>query len=101
MPLWNVSSRNADGLLLEGKTGDDLVETRQYDPATGQLTNVEAVKSGEALFAVHYQRDFTGNILSRSDYAGGDPRAEGFGYDELDRLKSWSLSYNHHDEDHP
>ncbi|MFO0591159.1 MAG: FG-GAP-like repeat-containing protein [Polyangiaceae bacterium] len=96
--LWKVETRNADGLLTEGKTGNDFVETRQYDPATGQLTNVEAVKSGDALFAVHYLRDLTGNILSRQDYAGVTPRVETFHYDELDRLDGWGLLYEHQQE---
>ncbi len=87
--LWEIGSRNEDGLLEQTTTANGFTETRQYDPATGRLGNIEAVKSGTALYAVHYQRDLTGNIRHRDDYAQAAPREETFEYDDLDRLQSW------------
>src|SRR5262249_7006215 len=94
-PLWQVTSRNEEGYLAESLSGNGFAETREYDPATGRLSNIEAVKDGSALFAVHYGRDLTGNILSRDDYAQGAPRVETFAYDELDRLRTWSVDHEH------
>ncbi len=87
--LWEIGSRNEDGLLEQASTANGFTETRQYDPATGRLGNIEAVRNGAALYAVHYQRDLTGNIRHRDDYAQAAPREETFEYDDLDRLQSW------------
>ncbi len=93
--LWEIGSLNEDGLLEQTTTGNGFEETRQYDPATGRLTHIEAVKNGAALHAIHYGRDLTGDIRTRQDFAPAAPRTETFDYDDLDRLSRWTVTAKH------
>ena len=89
--LWKVTDRNENDLLRTSVSGNDVAEARQFDPVTGRLTNIEAVKNGVALYAMHYVRDDTGNVIERHDYAQPAPRVETFEYDDLDRLQHWTV----------
>lgn len=88
--LWEIGSRNEDGLPQQTSTGNGFTETRQTTrrPAgsTTSRPSAAARPSTPSTTSAIY-----GNIRHRDDYAQAAPRAEEFEYDDLDRLWSWKV----------
>lgn len=85
--LWQADARNADDLVTGASFGNNVVETREYDPVMGMLAAVEA----KGLYRLEYGRDLTSKLKTRNDIFA--ERMETFGYDDSQRLTAWTLEY--------
>jgi RHS repeat-associated protein len=94
--FWDVLARNADDQLLQGQFGNGRLSKRVYEPTMGRLKSITdmgcvGVNCVGADYSLGYTYLNDGNVDSRTDYVTG--RAERFGYDALDRLTEWDLTY--------
>lgn len=81
---WQATNKDAEGHLLNQTLGNALTTTQAYDPNTSRL---QSIFTG-TVQNVSYGFDSIGNLLSRSDSV--QTLVEGFTYDELNRLKTYS-----------
>ena len=90
LPMWTVHSRKPDGALQTGQYGGGLLglrTDREYDPM-GRMERVSWTTPALS-YEVTYGYDGEGNVISRSE--DGIKRTEKFDYDELHRLRFWTL----------
>jgi RHS repeat-associated protein len=93
VPLWTVNARNADGHLLSGTTGNNVTDTRTYDPVTGRLSKLLAGSGAwpDPVLAIDYTYFPDGAVKTRNDSSRN--RNETFDYgDGLNRLTGWHLT---------
>jgi RHS repeat-associated protein len=95
--FWEVQARNADDQLLQGQFGNGRLSKRAYEPTMGRLKSITdmACVGGNCVgadFSLGYTYLNDGNVESRTDSVTG--RAETFGYDALNRLTAWDLTYS-------
>ena len=94
--LWEVLARNADDQLLQGQFGNGRLSKRVYEPTMGRLKSITdmacvGVNCIGADYSLGYTYHDDGNVATRTDYVTS--RSEKFGYDALNRVKSWTLTY--------
>ena len=93
VPLWTVNARNADGHLLSGTTGNNVTDSRTYDPVTGRLSKLLAGSGAwpDPVLAIDYTYFPDGAVKTRND--SSRTRNETFDYgDGLNRLTGWHLT---------
>ena len=93
VPLWAVNARNADGHLLAGTTGNNVTDSRTYDPVTGRLSKLIAYSGAwpDPVLAIDYTYFPDGAVKTRNDSSRS--RNETFDYDDgLNRLTAWHLT---------
>lgn len=91
--FWTVNARNSDDQLLTSTTGNQVMESRTYQPKTGRLSTILAGSNASPVpvlsLAYTYWPD--GAVKSRVDSSRN--RSETFDYaDGLSRLTSWHLT---------
>ena len=86
--VWKVGGRDDDGALSEGQLVNGLKTERTPDPMG--RTDLLSWYGGEVELHLDYDYDLRGNVIGRNDTASG--RVETFGYDEVSRLRSWTLT---------
>jgi len=96
-PLWQVTARNADGMLAEAEWKGGVTESRTYNALTGRLHTLD-VAGDTPLVDLTYGYDPVGNVTLRQD-AIGIGRTETFEYDSADRLELWTLKHPFHKGD--
>jgi RHS repeat-associated protein len=83
--FWQAKKRDAEGRLSHSVTGSGLSTTRNYDPATGQLLDIQTgFFYSQKIRDLEYRYDLLNNLSYRADLIQ-DVR-EDFAYDALDRL---------------
>lgn len=87
---WTANSADARGRLTNETYGNDLITQHQFDPATADLTNIQAGPAGNptAVQNVSPSFDALDNLTARTWWDGTALRTETFGYDGLNRLTS-------------
>jgi RHS repeat-associated protein len=98
--LWRALSRNADlaltGAFLSQSGTASLPAiglSREYDGKTGLPTGVTATRTdGTTLHHLTYGYYDNGQLHTRTQADTSANRAETFGYDDLHRLQTWSLT---------
>ncbi|HEX6775276.1 MAG TPA: hypothetical protein VF238_05470 [Methylomirabilota bacterium] len=88
-PYWTVQERNAEGALTQAESGDKASHVRSYNPLTGRLDSLQTIL-GAPLDSLELKYYENGNLKERIDSVSG--RVETFAYDDLDRLKLWTLT---------
>ena len=90
MTLWQAKNRDAEGRLSTSVAGSGLTTTRNYDPATGQLLDIQSgFFYSQKVRDLEYRYDLLNNLEYRADLV--QDVKESFGYDALDRL-SWATT---------
>jgi RHS repeat-associated protein len=94
--FWEVQARNADDQLLQGEFGNGRLSKRVYEPTMGRLKSItDMACAGVSCVGADYSLGYTylndGNVHTRTDHVTG--RSENFGYDALNRLTEWDLTY--------
>ena len=90
--LWNATSVNARGQIVQQVYGNGVQTGQTFDPQTGRLQAIQAQLSTQAagtLVNLGFGWDPLNNLTSRSDANGdgaGVAASETFGYDSLNRL---------------
>lgn len=88
--LWIANSASALGQIKDDVLGSGSSRTRTYNPNSGRLT---AIAVGSGIQTDTYQYDPVGNVTNRTQLNGsGGSVSEAFTYDELDRLKTSTVS---------
>jgi RHS repeat-associated protein len=90
--LWQITSRNLDGRLLQGNFGNGLAASRTYFPEMGRLKDMQVKLGNSPVLDLSYGYLLNGLVSSRADKVVN--RIESFRYDSLRRLKTWTTSYN-------
>jgi RHS repeat-associated protein len=94
--LFTVKERTLDDQLRIATFGGAtpaLTLTRDYDPATGRPTKINAVNSASAsVFNLAYSYFSNGLVSARTDSV--IQRTERFTYDDINRLSTWRATYN-------
>ncbi|MCJ2343605.1 Rhs family-like protein [Pseudomonas aeruginosa] len=81
--LRQIQARDARDQIVRESYGNGVLSQRDYQPATGWLTRIQASKGGSVLQSLSYRYDGLGNLLERSDARG---YSEVLSYDDLNRL---------------
>lgn len=81
--LRQIQARDARDQIVRESYGNGVLSQRDYQPATGWLTRIQASKGGSVLQSLSYRYDALGNLLERSDARG---YSEVLSYDDLNRL---------------
>ncbi|MGC8385018.1 RHS repeat-associated core domain-containing protein [Pseudomonas aeruginosa] len=81
--LRQIQARDARDQIVRESYGNGVLSQRDYQPATGWLTRIQASKGGSVLQSPSYRYDGLGNLLERSDARG---YSEVLSYDDLNRL---------------
>lgn len=84
---WTAEDRDSAGQLTRERLGNGVVGTRHYQATTGLLDDVGIAGPGVQR-ALAYGYDANRNVTSRQDSVG---RTEEYGYDPLNRLRTWTL----------
>jgi RHS repeat-associated protein len=89
---WSAVARNGAGQLTEERYGNGVATTRSYHAATGLLTAITTSGPGTTgtLGLLSYAYDLNRNVTGKGDWVNG--RGETYGYDELNRITSWSAT---------
>ncbi|MET7458416.1 FG-GAP-like repeat-containing protein, partial [Streptomyces sp. NPDC005574] len=99
--LWKVTDRKANmalGTAVMGAGTAAITLTDSYEAASGRLHNTTAVNAtdagtaGRTLLDLTYGYDDTGLVTTRKEADDYTQRSETYGYDGLDRLKTWDLT---------
>ncbi len=91
--FWQAKKRDAEGRLSHSVAGSGLTSTRNYDPATGQLLNIQSgFFYSQKIRDLEYQYDLLNNLTHRADLI--QDVQEQFTYDALDRLNYATVSSN-------
>ena len=93
IPLWTVNARNAEGHLLSGTSGNNVTDSRTYDPVTGRLSTLLAGSGAwpDPVLAIGYTYYPDGAVKTRNDSSRS--RYETFDHgDGLSRLTGWHLT---------
>ena len=91
---FEVSAMDAKGHVTQYKQGGQVTTVRAYDDATGRLKTVTATRNGFAsagVLAHAYTYDSLGNLVARIDNSPGAGTQEGFTYDTLNRLQTYTI----------
>jgi RHS repeat-associated protein len=91
--FWIASSKNADGNTLKETFGNGIITNYSYDSSWGRLASIQGSATGGTPFETQnqsYTFDKLGNLSTRTDAIAGIN--ETFGYDNLNRLTSASLT---------
>jgi RHS repeat-associated protein len=107
-PIWRVENRSAYGTVAQEIFGNELRVTREQGPVLDQLMGLRAAfvpgglafnpENASALLPVvgngtvqslAFGYDFHRNLTTRTDDRATPNVQDTFGYDGLDRLKSW------------
>ncbi len=96
-PYWEAGAREASGSLTAEVLGNGLRTYRSYRADTGALDTLTTGPVANGSFTASVQNDVytfdaIGNLLTRSQYMGGNSLFESFGYDHLNRLKTSVLN---------
>ena len=81
--LRQIQARDARDQIVRESYGNGVLSQRDYQPATGWLTRIQASKGGSVPQSLSYRYDGLGNLLERSDARG---YSEVLSYDDLNRL---------------
>ena len=81
--FWTANTKDASGRVTSELLGNNLTQTRGYDPVD-RLTSVVASGTGGTVHNFGYSYDNLGNLASRNDSV--DAVTENFSYDNLNRL---------------
>jgi RHS repeat-associated protein len=87
---WTAETRNHAGQLTRERHGNGTLQNRRYDDRTGLLQTIEDTGRG-LLRSTSYGYDANRNVTSRQSSEG---RLDEYGYDTLNRLKTWELTAN-------
>ncbi len=93
IPLWTVNARNAEGHLLSGTSGNNVTDSRTYEPVTGRLSTLLAGSGAwpDPVLAIGYTYYPDGAVKTRNDSSRS--RNETFDHgDGLSRLTGWHLT---------
>ncbi|MEH6445915.1 MAG: hypothetical protein V7784_18640 [Oceanospirillaceae bacterium] len=83
--FWRAKKRDAEGRLSSCVAGSGLTTTHNYDPATGQLLDIQSgFFYSQKVRDLEYRYDLLNNLTYRADLV--QDVKEDFGYDALDRL---------------
>jgi RHS repeat-associated protein len=95
---FRADGRNAEDRLLAGMLGNGIASIRTYEDASGRLSTLS---EGTAQ-ALAYTYDLDGQVQTKGELETN--RSERYDYDELHRLKSWTLEgrpeTDYHYDDH-
>lgn len=87
--LWRAEADDAAGRIIDEQFGNGVRVSRQFDPATGRLSAIQAGEAG-SLQNLQLTWDPTGNLTTRTDLRRG--LTERFSYDDLRRLERVTLN---------
>lgn len=91
--LWQAMDKDPQGRLIRYQGGNGVVTLKNIEQATGKTHSLKGTLTGQTEGNVldhSYTYDKLGNLLTRNDANTGVN--EGFGYDELNRLKTASVT---------
>lgn len=98
-PYWRVTRYDAVGRADQESDATGMQTTRTYNPNRGWVDSIvtKHPTSGVTIQHMTYRHDPNGNIDQRKDFDSSDPATtpastETFSYNEMDMLRSWSLS---------
>ncbi len=87
--IWSATTRDAQGRINGELYGNGYLTTRYYDPS-GTIDRVKTGMGETLIRDIRYGYDARNNIISKSDPLHGV--METYGYDDLDRITSWSYT---------
>lgn len=90
---WQANARDAANRLIEEEFGNKLKTTRHYDTLSGTEDSIVTGDTGTKVQDIAYTYYLDGTVKSREDRLatpGTKAGLEGYTYDELKRLHSWS-----------
>jgi RHS repeat-associated protein len=90
LPIWTAQQADAEGHVTAEQLGNGLTTSRNFDPATGLLTNIATPGIPAYPQNLQYGYSNAGRLTSRSD--GSLSKLESFGYDSVGRLASTSIA---------
>ncbi len=87
---WQAEEKNAAGQLTRERFGNQVVSEYGYQEDTLLLETIDTIgpDNVQPLIQLAYVYDANHNVRSRTDWLNG--RVDIYGYDELDRLSTWS-----------
>jgi RHS repeat-associated protein len=88
--LWRIDGRNRDNALTAAQYGNGFTVSRSYTPDLGRLSTMRIKNGATSVFDLGYTYHPDGFVKTRSDALIGT--AETYGYDELSRMTSWTLT---------
>lgn len=88
--LWRAGTYDSAGRMLTQTLAQGVATRSSYDPANGNLVWLGTTHEGRSVQEKAYEWDRLGNLTSRFDFH--TKVAETFGYDELNRLKSTTVT---------
>jgi RHS repeat-associated protein len=89
--LYEVQAFDARGGITQEQYGNQFIESRSFDPATGMITGITSANDAGAWQSFAYEWDSLGNLRRRTDSlcGVGDCVSEDvYGYDGLGRLNT-------------
>jgi RHS repeat-associated protein len=92
--LWTVTARKPNFALYTGELGAGAGKinlTRNYQPATGRLSQISATTGATTLQSLTYGYYDNGLVHTREQLDPQADRREEFTYDSLSRLTGWDL----------
>lgn len=97
-----VEAKNARGKVTVEKRGIAYGSSQAaatvsytYSPSTGRISDIYAInRNNQEIQDLDYFWDTVGNLTSRREYSGAKNLQETFGYDELNRLTSYTVGSN-------
>ncbi|MFS2002660.1 RHS repeat-associated core domain-containing protein [Duganella sp. CT11-25] len=94
--LWQLTAEDASRRATAMVLGNDLNETKSYDPNTGRLMSggLLPVAGGVAPVTEGYAYDALGNVIQRVLHWNSGGFTEYFTYDELNRLSTSKIGSN-------
>lgn len=92
LALWQATSADAHGRITAASLGNGLQVTREYHPRTGRQSAGLVSKSGSTVLQEAYEYDALGNVSQRTQNWGATEFIESFVYDELNRLKTSTIT---------
>lgn len=88
--LWRAGAYDSAGRMLSQTLAQGVATHSSYDSASGNLVWHDAIHEGRSIQEKAYEWDRLGNLTYRFDFH--TKVVEAFGYDELNRLKSTTVS---------
>ena len=89
--FWKAKKRDAEGRLSRYLSGNGLSTVRNYDPATGQLRQVQTgFASYEPVRHLAYDYNRLNNLTRRTDYT--QQATETYEFDDLERLNPFGVN---------
>nr|WP_307727775.1 RHS repeat-associated core domain-containing protein [Massilia sp. TS11] len=90
--LWKATKQDALQRVREAQMGNGLIEKLEYDANTQRLSTSDALAGAVDRVAQVYQYDAIGSVKLRSLYWDTSGFSETFDYDEVNRIKSSTVT---------